>query len=261
MPASFDLSFTCEFAFTDLAYAERAKVISDAGFLVDFGFATPETVEIFRNPKINTGSFVATTAGSILHPDEVDALVDGVEKAVDFAQEVGSKNLVLLEGLLGPKGEVIHGIEASEMTRWITAYKALERAAKHAEKGGVTLCLEHLNTKIDHKGYGIGLVEEAVRLVQEVASPNLKITLDLYHAQVEEGNVIELIRRYIDFVGLIHVADSPGRHEPGTGEMNYKNIARVLNDLGYTGPVGFEGYPIGDSFEAMQVFRETFSLS
>ena len=163
--------------------------------------------------------------------------------------------------MLGPNGEPgYHRIEENEITRWITAYKALERVAKLAEDGGVTLCLEHLNTKIDHIGYGIGRVNEAVSLVREVNSPNLKITLDLYHAQVEEGNVIELIREYIDDVGLVHVADSPGRHEPGTGEMHYGRIAQALNDAGYTGPVGFEGFPTGDSHEAMKVFRETFTL-
>ena len=90
MPATYDLSFTCEFAFTDLPYAERVKVISDAGFLVDFGFATEENIGIFRDPQIRTGSFVATTAGSMLHPDDVEAFVDGVAKAIDIAGQIGS---------------------------------------------------------------------------------------------------------------------------------------------------------------------------
>ena len=66
MPASYELSFTCEFAFRDLPYAERVKIISDAGFLVDAGFITQDNIDIYRNPDIRMGSFVATTAGSIL---------------------------------------------------------------------------------------------------------------------------------------------------------------------------------------------------
>ncbi|MCB9452846.1 MAG: TIM barrel protein [Anaerolineaceae bacterium] len=260
MSASYVLSFTAEFAFRELPFEERVRVISDAGFLVDFGFAANYDLSIFKSPGMKAGSFVATTTGSILHPDDVDALVDGVAEAIATAREIGSKNLVLLEGVLGPNGETIHRIETNPVTRWITAYKALERVAKLAEEGGVTLCLEHLNTKIDHVGYGIGRVEEAVSLVREVNSPNLKITLDLYHAQVEEGNVIELIRKHINHVGLVHVADSPGRHEPGTGELHYGRIAQVLNEVGYTGPVGFEGFPTGDSYAAMNIFRDTFTL-
>ena len=261
MPATYELSFTAEFAFTDLPFEERVKIIAKEGFMVDFGFAHQRNLDVFRdNPDIRPGTFVATTAGSILHPEDVDALVDGVAENITIANELGVKALVLLEGVLGPNGEIIHRIEENEVTRWITAYKALERVAKLAEEGNVVLCLEHLNTKIDHVGYGIGLVEEAVSLVKEVNSPNLKITLDLYHAQVEEGNVIELIRKYVDYVGCVHVADSPGRHEPGTGEMNYSVIAQALNDVGYTGPVGFEGFPVGDPYDAIKSFKEAFTL-
>ncbi len=130
--------------------------------------------------------------------------------------------------------------------------------AELAAKNEVTLSLEHLNTKLDHAGYSLPYVEDAVRLVDEVNSPNLKILLDIYHAQVQEGDIISLIRQYKDYIGYVHVADVPGRHQPGTGEIHYANVARALHEVGYDGTVGLEAFPEGDHLEAMNRFRTIF---
>ena len=83
--------------------------------------------------------------------------------------------------------------------------------------------------------------------------------LDIYHTQMEQGNVIDTIRQYSDYIGYIHVADVPGRHEPGTGELNYPRIAQTLRDVGYDGTIGLECWPAGDAHQAMEAFRETFA--
>jgi hydroxypyruvate isomerase len=82
---------------------------------------------------------------------------------------------------------------------------------------------------------------------------------DIYHIQIEEGNVIETIRKCHSFIGHVHVADVPGRHEPGTGEINYPFIAQALRDVGYVGVIGLEAYPQSDDLQAMARFREIFS--
>jgi len=86
----------------------------------------------------------------------------------------------------------------------------------------------------------------------------VKILFDIYHTQVEEGNVVELLQKYRPYIGHIHVADVSGRHEPDTGELNYRFIAKVLRDVGYEGIVGREAYALPDSNEAMERFRAAF---
>jgi hydroxypyruvate isomerase len=86
------------------------------------------------------------------------------------------------------------------------------------------------------------------------------MNLDLYHAQIGEGNLIELVREALPYVGEIQVADVPGRCEPGTGEINYPAIAKVLAAEGYEGVVGLEGWPSGDSDAAVESFRSAFTV-
>jgi hydroxypyruvate isomerase len=87
----------------------------------------------------------------------------------------------------------------------------------------------------------------------------VRMMLDLYHAQIGEGNLIELVRRCGDSIGEIQVADVPGRCEPGTGEINYPAIAKALRDIGFAGTVGMEAWASGDSVTALEAFRRAFS--
>jgi hydroxypyruvate isomerase len=174
------------------------------------------------------------------------------------AKKLGVSFLVIHAGELGPNGEVIHKVSTNPATRWISAYKALSQLAKLGEENGITYTLEVLNTKVDHPGYSINIIEDAVRLVNEVNSPSIKILFDVYHTQIEEGNVVDLLQKYHPYIGHIHVADVPGRHEPGTGELNFRFIAQVLRDVGYQGLVGLEAYPLADSHQAMERFRAAF---
>ena len=120
--------------------------------------------------------------------------------------------------------------------------------------------LENLNTAVDHPGTPFARAADCLALVEAVDSPHLKLMLDLYHAQIGEGNLIELIRRCGDAIGEIQVADVPGRCEPGTGEINYPAIARTLAELGYTGVVGLEAFASSDSDLALERFRAAFTL-
>jgi len=99
-------------------------------------------------------------------------------------------------------------------------------------------------------------VGEAFEIVRAVGSPNMLVLYDLYHEQRSQGNLIEKLEKNIDYVGLIHIADVPGRHEPGTGEMNYTNIYKTLARLKYTGTIAMEFYATGDTATALQTARE-----
>jgi len=96
--------------------------------------------------------------------------------------------------------------------------------------------------------------------VRAIDSPHLSLNLDLHHAQIGEGNRIELCRAALPWVGEIQVADVPGRCEPGTGEINYRGVAKALQDMGYAGVIGLEGWPSGSSEDALAAFCSAFTL-
>ena len=106
-----------------------------------------------------------------------------------------------------------------------------------------------------------GRAADCLALVQAVDHPHLRLMLDLYHAQIGEGNLIELVRRAAPWIGEIQVADVPGRCEPGTGEINYPAIARALAAIGYRGTIGLEAWASGDDELALDRFRQAFTLA
>jgi hydroxypyruvate isomerase len=100
---------------------------------------------------------------------------------------------------------------------------------------------------------------DTLALIEAVDRPEVRLMLDLYHAQIGEGNLIELLRRAAPYIGEIQVADVPGRCEPGTGEINYPAIAKALEEIGYRGNVGLEAFASGDDEVALARFRAAFS--
>src|SRR5262249_43271905 len=178
---------------------------------------------------------------------------------ISVAKRLRCRDLVVSTGEISYEGKIIHPIAAHPATMWITAYKGLCKVAELAERHDVTYYMEHLNTKVDHAGYPLARAEDAARLVEEVNSPRLRLLLDVYHTQVQEGNVVQVIRDYGKLLGYVHVADVPGRHEPGTGELNYRRVAQELREVGYEGPVVLEAYPEKDPHMALRRFREVFS--
>ena len=111
---------------------------------------------------------------------------------------------------------------------WLKAVDTLNRVVDLADKEGVVFALENLNLPVDHPGVPFALVEDTLALVAAVNRPNLTLNLDLYHVQIGEGNLIEICRKCLPYIGEIQVADVPGRKEPGTGEINYPKIAEAL---------------------------------
>ena len=253
------LSVCADTVFLDLPFAERVKKIAEAGFLVEFWGWKGRNLDVIRNSQIEVCSFSGTQGGSCVHPDDVADYVGGIAETTTVAKKLGVPLLIVHGGELGPNGEVVHKISSNPATHWITAYKALSHLAKLGEENQITYTLEVLNTVVDHPGYSINIIEDAVRLVKEVDSPYVKILFDIYHTQVEEGNVADLLRAYHPYIGHIHVADVPGRHEPGTGELNYPFIAEVLREVGYEGVVGMEAYPKENDDLALEQFREALS--
>lgn len=122
-------------------------------------------------------------------------------------------------------------------------YDVLLECAAIAEKEEINLNLEALNITTDHEGNFLVNTQMGAEICRLIGSPRLKLLYDVYHMQLNEGSLCDNISRYCDQFGHIHVADAPGRHEPGTGEINYKHVIRHLEHCGYTGFVGYELFP------------------
>lgn len=170
----------------------------------------------------------------LVNPREHDGFMRDLNAAIEAAKKVNSQQLVTLTG------NEMGGIPRSEQMD--NAVKILREAAPVLEKNGITAIVEVLNTYVDHAGYFLYYIRDGAELVDRVGSPNVKILFDIYHTQIMEGNLINNLRTYIDRVGHFHVADVPGRHEPGTGEINYRNVFKAIYDLGdrFQGSVALE---------------------
>ena len=123
---------------------------------------------------------------------------------------------------------------------------------------GVTLVLEPLNVLHDHRGYYLWSSYEGFGIIEEVGSPAVKLLYDVYHQQISEGNLISNIKNNAHLIGHVHIADVPGRHQPGTGEINYKNVFAALDSAGYEGYTGMEFSPVGTSADAV---KQTIALT
>ena len=140
--------------------------------------------------------------------------------------------------------------ELSQKEKYESVLEGLKMLAPLAGEAGVTLVLEPLNIYVDHPGYFLHSSEMGFKLIREINHPNIKLLFDIYHMQVMEGNLIEKLTHNLDLIGHIHVADVPGRHQPGTGEINYKNVLNAVKKAGYQGYVGFEFEPTVPSEKA-----------
>jgi hydroxypyruvate isomerase len=262
---TYRLSACADTLFCQLPFVERAKRIAAAGFEVEFwGWHERDIDALARDPEITVstmlGNVVYREGGCMVHPDGVDAWIAGVRDCVPIAEKLGMDRLIILTGSLDDKGHSNHLIAEDPATKWATAHKALCELAQIAEKHSLTYNVEPLSLQ-DHPGYSLPHFEDAVRLIDQVGSPRIRILMDIYHTQMQEGGVIEKMRRYPDRIGHVHVADVPGRHEPGTGQIDYRQIAVELRDIDYDRMVGLEAYPAGSDEAALESFRSIFSAS
>jgi len=251
------LAVCAEMVFTELPFLDRVERIHAAGFDVEIWNWTTKDISALRKTGAAFSSMTGYTGGSLTH--DQDRLLETAEQSVQVALELGCPRLNLHGTELGDRGLPV--VPQYEVTgdMWLTAARTLERLAKLAERYDVTFVLENLNAEVDHPGVPFGKAADTLALVRAVDHPHLKLMLDLYHAQIGEGNLIELIGKAFPYIGEIQVADVPGRREPGTGEINYPAIAAALRKHGYQGTVGLEAFAEGDSDLALRRFRAAFT--
>jgi hydroxypyruvate isomerase len=176
-----------------------------------------------------------------------DAFVAELKGFIPMVKRLGCGQIILLSG------KRIDG--AAPGAQRVASIEALKRAAEILGAAGVMGVIEPID-RLENPTIYLDGVTEAFEIVRAVGSAKVKVLYDLYHEQRGMGNLIEKLEKNIDEVGLIHVADVPGRHEPGTGEVNYGNIYRKLAELRYRGVIAMEFYPTGDVVQTLQRARE-----
>ncbi len=255
----FTLAVCAEMVFRDHPICERVRRIHDLGLAVEIWDWTTKDLDALAATGARFTSMTGYVEGNLTEPDGVEALLRTAEQSIAAAAKLGTPNLNLHGTGLDPRGLPVRPVETVTGPMWLAAEKTLTRIGALGEREGVVFCLENLNTTVDHPGTPFAKAADTRALVRAVDSPHLRMNLDLYHAQIGEGNLIQLIRDSVDWVGEIQVADVPGRCEPGTGEINYPAVAGALHVAGYTGVVGLEAFASGDSDIALQRFRQAFT--
>ena len=257
--SSFELAICSEMVFTELPLLERVCRIRDMGFAVEIWSWHDKDLEALASTGARFTSMTGYLHGDLIDPATADEVVRTAELSIKAAEILGVSRLNLHTAELDSEGHAVRPRHRATGEMWLTALRTLERIGDIGAEAGVQFCVENLNTIVDHPGIPLGRAKDTLALIEGVAHPNVKMMLDLYHAQIGEGNLIELIRRCGDAIGEIQVADVPGRCEPSTGEINYPAIANALRDIGFTGTVGMEAWASGDSDAALTAFRTAFT--
>jgi hydroxypyruvate isomerase len=177
-------------------------------------------------------------------PDHHDKLVADAEVMIPKVAAAGVPNIVVFSG---------NRAGLSDGEGIANCIAGLKRVTPTAERHGVTLCLEMLNSKVDHKDYQADHTAWAVQVVQGVASPRLKLLYDIYHMQIMEGDVIATIRANAQHIAHFHTGGVPGRAEiDDTQELNYRRVMQAIADLGFAGFVGQEFVPKRDPLTSLK---------
>ncbi len=257
---SFQLAVCAEMVYLNLPLVERIRTIHDAGFAVEIWDWTASDAKELRGTGAMFTSMTGYVRGDLITFDGAEDLLHTAEQSIAFAQAIGCSSLNLHGTGLGADGLPLRPIGTVTGEMWLAAERTLSRVADLGERHGVTFVLENLNTQVDHPGTPFARAADTLALVAAVGSPHLKMNLDLYHAQIGEGNLVELIGRSAPHLGEVQVADVPGRREPGTGEIHWPFVAQALAEVGYDGVVAMEAFASGDAESALRRFREAFTL-
>jgi hydroxypyruvate isomerase len=260
MSETFTLAVCAEMVFRSLPILERLQRIADYGFQAEIWDWTKHDIAALAKSGATFSSMTGYVTGTLADDAGADELLRTAKQSIPVAKELNCPRLNLHGTGLDGQGLPVVKSEVVTPRMWLKARDTLNRIADLGEAEGVTFILENLNEAVDHPKTPFAKAADTLALVSAVNRPSLKLNLDLYHAQIGEGNLIELCRQALPFIGEIQVADVPGRKEPGTGEINYPAIARALKDMGYRGTIGMEAWPAGDDKLALSRFRQAFTV-
>jgi len=258
--APFPLSVMLWTVFNDLPFEERIAKIAEAGYTnvelvgeyakwsdADFDKAIAAAKQL--------GIHFDATAGlrnGVGNPAVRDAFLAEMKEALTPMEKLSCPAMIILSG------NIVPGL--SHEDQHSSCIEGLKRAAalvegKQIAGQAVRLLLECIDPE-ENPHYFLQSAAEAIEIVRAVNHPQVQFLYDLFHEQIAEGNLIEKLDKHIDVIGLVHIADVPGRHEPGSGEINYANVYRKLAQLKYRQMVAMEFKPLGDPVASLRKARE-----
>jgi hydroxypyruvate isomerase len=243
----------------DKPIAWRASKLHEMGFGVGLWNYPDWDLAALEKTGANFTIMNGYLEGRLADDAGAEMLLKSARETAQIGKRLGVDRLNLHGTGLGDGGIPIwqHDVVTGEM--WLKARDTLNRICDMAEGEGVVFTLENLNL-LDHPGCPFGSTADVLALVSSVNRPQLRINLDLYHTQIGEGDLVRWCEKCLPWIGEVQVADNPGRCEPGTGEINYAQIARALRGIGYTGPVGMEAFAANDAEAALEAFAKAFTV-
>jgi hydroxypyruvate isomerase len=257
--SGYRLAVCAEMVFLDLPFPDRVRRIADLGFEVEMWNWATKDVDALAGTGATFSSLTGYLAGTLTDPAGADELLRTARLSLEVAERLDCPRLNVHGTGLDDRGLPVTPAAVVTPAMWLTAARTLTRLAELGERAGRVFTLENLNTAVDHPGTPFATAADTMTLVAAVGSPHLRMNLDLYHAQIGEGNLIQLVERALPFIGEIQIADVPGRTEPGTGEIHYPAVAAALRRLDYRGVVALEGWASGEPEQALERFRAAFS--
>jgi hydroxypyruvate isomerase len=253
---AFKISVMLWTVFQKLPFEERLEKVAEAGYhaveLVGSEYKNWSDEDFHRanRKRRELGITFDVTAGlahGVADPDAREAFLSDLRQALPAMEKIECPAIIVLSG------NVVPGKSHNDQHQ--SCIEGLKRAAEIAEKKDLTILLENIDLE-ENPRYYLWSVAEGFEIITRVGHPQVKFLYDFFHEQISEGNLIEKLEKNIEKVGLMHVADVPGRHEPGTGEINYTNIYKKLAALKYDRYVAMEFIPTGDPVASLRRARE-----
>jgi hydroxypyruvate isomerase len=251
----FKLSVMLWTVYEKLPFDQRIEKVAEAGYnavelVNEYKDFTKEDYARFRAKKRELHLTVDATSGishSLCDSSQRQAFLQEVRAKLPVLEELESNKLIILSG------DKVPGQSPQQMHE--SCIESLKRAADITAAKNVGLLLENIDPEENPK-YFLTSVSEGFEIVRSVGAPNVQFLYDFFHDQIAEGNLLAKLEKNLNLIGVVHIADVPGRHDPGTGEINYPNIFRKLGQLGFNGYVAMEFIPEGETVAALRAARE-----
>jgi len=251
----FSLSVMLWTVYNDLPFLQRLEKIHEAGYhavelVEEFKDWKKQDFAYARRKKQELGIEFDGTCGvwlPLADPAAREAFLKSLSDFIPTMKELECSRLIM------QTGNKVPGLSPAEMHA--NCIETLKRGADIAAKNDIELLIENIDPEENPK-YFLTTSAEGFDIMRSVGSPHVKFLYDFFHEQIAAGNLIAKLEKNLDVLGLVHIADVPGRHHPGTGEINYPNIFRKLAQIGYSRYVAMEFKPIGDAVKELREARE-----
>lgn len=220
-----------------------------------------QIIELCKQNQVTLTAMSGDPQYDMCNPADHEKYVAQVKTSIDVAVKLNCANVVVHSNELTQAGPVKNPLtELSDTVKLCSMFRNLKELAPYAEKAGVTLIVEALNVVTDHIGNFLIDTKTAAELIKAVNSPSVRVLYDAYHMYLNEGKLCEITEKYLPQIGYIHFADAPGRHDPGTGVINYRNFFDFLKEKGYDGFASCELFAVSSTKEAIAAVKAAADL-